>query len=53
LKRESLEDGRKLKQKQESELKKLSKIKDNKIDQLKYLEISSKYISDLEKFKIK
>jgi len=48
-----LEDGRKLKQKQESELKRLAKIKEGKINQLKNLDIDSKYIADLEKFKIK
>jgi len=53
LKRETLEDGRILKQKQESELKRLEKIKESKINHLKNLEINSKYISDLEKYKIK
>jgi len=53
LKRETLEEGRKLKQKQESELKRLNKIKDTKIGQLKNLDINDKYISDLDRFKIK
>jgi hypothetical protein len=53
MKRETLEEGRKLKQKQESELKKLNKIKDTKIGQLKNLDINDKYISDLDRFKIK
>jgi len=48
-----LEDGRKLKQKQESELKRLGKIKDSKIHHLKVLDINTKYISDLERYKIK
>jgi hypothetical protein len=53
LKRETLEEGRKLKQKQESELKRLSKIKDNKINHLKNMDINTKYITDLERYKIK
>ncbi len=51
--REQLEEGRKLKQKQESEIIRLSKIRENKIDDLKNLNINSKYIVDLSKFKIK
>lgn len=53
LKRETLEEGRKLKQKQESELNRLEKIKETKISNLKNLEINSKYVSDLERYKIK
>jgi hypothetical protein len=53
LKRETLEEGRKLKQKQESEFKRLMKIKDGKITHLNGLQINSKYISDLEKYKVK
>jgi hypothetical protein len=48
-----LEEGRKLKQTQESELKRLNKIKQGKIEELKNLEINSKYIVDLSKYKIK
>jgi len=53
LKREVLEDGRKLKQKQQNELNRLEKIKDSKINHLKVLDINSKYVSDLERYKIK
>lgn len=52
-KRETLEEGRKLKQKQEDELSRLRKIKANKIGDLHTLEINSKYIVDLSKYKIK
>jgi hypothetical protein len=48
-----LEEGRKLKQKQESELNRLEKIKESKINNLKNLEINGKYVSDLERYKIK
>lgn len=51
--RETYEEGRILKQKQESELKRLAKIKDSKIGHLKNIEIKTKYIADLEKYKIK
>jgi hypothetical protein len=52
-KRETLEEGRIIKQKQESEKRKLEIIKEDKINQLKKLSINSKYASDLERFKIK
>jgi hypothetical protein len=53
VKRETLEEGRKMKQKIEGEKKKLEVIKEDKLSQLKSLNINSKYTADLERLKIK
>jgi hypothetical protein len=51
--RETLEEGRKIKQKQEKEKKRLDVIKASKLHELINLDINKKYLSDLEKYKIK
>jgi hypothetical protein len=52
-KRETLEEGRKMKQKTETDKARLEIIKDEKLDHLKKLGINPKYVTDLERFKIK
>ncbi len=52
-KRENLEEGRKMKQKNEHEKGKLESIKQSKLNELMALGIDPKYTADLEKFKIK
>jgi hypothetical protein len=52
-KRETLEEGRKMKQKLQSEKRKLEFIKEDKLSQLKVININSKYTADLERLKIK
>lgn len=51
--REHLEDGRKMKQHQDQQKKKLEMIKNSKLNELKNLNINSKYVSDLERYKAK
>ncbi len=53
IKRETLEQGRKIKQKLQSERRKLECVKEDKLNQLKALNINNKYTADLERFKIK
>jgi hypothetical protein len=48
-----LEQGRKMKQKIEYEKKKLEVIKEDKLSQLKSLNINQKYTADLERLKLK
>ena len=50
--REALEDGRKLKQKQIADKERIEDIKQKKIGQIKELNVAQKYLFDLEKFKI-
>lgn len=52
LARETLEDGRKIKQKQIKEQERLEEIKKEKIDQLKAMGVKDKYITSLQKYKI-
>jgi hypothetical protein len=52
-KRENLEEGRKMKQKIEYERKRLDQMKVQKLSELKSLHVNPKYITDLEKFKLK
>lgn len=50
--RETLEDGRILKQKLMEEKDRVEVIKQNKINEIKELNVADKYLFDLEKFKI-
>jgi hypothetical protein len=50
--RETLEDGRILKQKQISEKDRVEAIKQSKINDIKELNVADKYLYDLEKFKV-
>jgi hypothetical protein len=52
-KRETLEEGRKIKQTQESYRKRIESIKEEKLSELNRLNIKPKYVADLERFKIK
>ena len=52
-KREILEEGRSIKQKLDAYKIRMEKIKQEKIEELKKLKVQPKYISDLEKYKIK
>ena len=51
-KREVLEEGRKIRQNNDSYRERMEKIKQEKIRELKALNIQPKYIADLERFKI-
>lgn len=50
--RETLEDGRILKQKLMGEKDRVELIKQTKINEIKELNVSDKYLFDLEKYKI-
>jgi hypothetical protein len=50
--REIIEEGRKIKQKNDDWYKRMEKIKEEKIQGLKDLNINPKYITDLERYKI-
>jgi len=51
--REILDEGKKLKKSQDEYYKRLQSIKSRKIEELHNLNVPEKYITDLEKFRIK
>ena len=51
-KRETLEDGRLLKQKLMTEKDRVEEIKQKKMNEIKGMNVADKYLFDLEKFKI-
>ena len=50
--REVLDEGRKISQKNDGYREKMKRIKQEKIKELKALNVQPKYIADLERFKI-
>ena len=50
--KEKLEDGRKMRQKEDDWRLRMEKIKKQKIQDLKNLGVQQKYIADLERYKI-
>lgn len=53
IRREQLEEGRKIKQRQEIERQALEENRKKKLEELRNLNISQKYITDLERYKVK